>query len=102
MQALNKHVQMAGGIDRLATAPPVVTRLELNCAVQVLQVRPHIDRITSPHTIRLAGLIDVHTHTREPGGEHKETRSTGTRAALAGGATPVLATPNTAPPVGPV
>lgn len=77
-------------------------RSELNSAAQVLQVRPHVDRITSSHTIRLPGLIDVHTHMREPGGEHKETRSTGTRAALAGGATLVLATPNTAPPVGPV
>ena len=31
------------------------------------------------------GLIDVHVHLREPGGEHKETISTGARAAAAGG-----------------
>ncbi len=50
-------------------------------------------------TIRLPGLIDVHVHLREPGGEHKETWSSGTAAALAGGFTTVLAMPNTTPAV---
>lgn len=49
--------------------------------------------------IVLPGLIDVHTHLRVPGGEHKEDFATGTAAALAGGVTLVLAMPNTAPPV---
>jgi carbamoyl-phosphate synthase/aspartate carbamoyltransferase/dihydroorotase len=49
--------------------------------------------------VRLPGLIDVHVHLREPGGEHKETWSTGTAAALAGGFTTVLAMPNTTPAV---
>src|SRR5699024_3178300 len=31
------------------------------------------------------GLIDVHIHLREPGGEHKETIETGTHAAARGG-----------------
>ena len=39
----------------------------------------------------LPGLIDVHTHLRVPGGEHKEDFATGTAAALAGGITMVLA-----------
>ena len=43
------------------------------------------------------GLIDVHVHLREPGGEHKETISTGARAAAAGGFTAVCAMPNTDP-----
>ena len=47
----------------------------------------------------LPGLIDVHTHLRVPGGEHKETFATGTAAALAGGITMVLAMPNTSPPL---
>ena len=29
--------------------------------------------------LRLPGLIDVHVHLREPGGEHKEDLTTGTR-----------------------
>ena len=49
--------------------------------------------------LRLPGLIDVHVHLREPGGEHKETIATGTAAALAGGVTMVLDMPNTSPPV---
>lgn len=49
-------------------------------------------------TAKLPGLIDVHVHLREPGGEHKETYATGTAAALAGGVTCVLDMPNTAPP----
>ncbi len=49
--------------------------------------------------MRLPGLIDVHVHMREPGGDHKEVWSTGSAAALAGGVTTVLAMPNTTPPV---
>ncbi len=48
--------------------------------------------------LTLPGLIDVHVHLREPGGEHKETYATGTAAALAGGITTVLDMPNTSPP----
>lgn len=45
------------------------------------------------------GLIDVHVHLREPGGERKETIASGARAAAAGGFTAVCAMPNTDPPV---
>ncbi len=45
------------------------------------------------------GLIDLHAHLREPGGEHKETIRTGARAAAAGGFTAVCAMPNTDPPI---
>ncbi len=45
------------------------------------------------------GLVDVHVHLREPGGEHKETIASGARAAVAGGITAVCAMPNTDPPV---
>ncbi|MCQ6265725.1 dihydroorotase [Fictibacillus sp. WQ 8-8] len=43
------------------------------------------------------GLIDLHVHLREPGGEHKETIETGTKAAARGGFTTVAAMPNTKP-----
>jgi carbamoyl-phosphate synthase/aspartate carbamoyltransferase/dihydroorotase len=49
--------------------------------------------------LKLPGLIDVHTHLRVPGGEHKEDFATGTAAALAGGFTLILAMPNTTPPL---
>lgn len=45
------------------------------------------------------GLVDVHVHLREPGGEHKETIATGARAAAAGGFTSICAMPNTDPPI---
>jgi dihydroorotase len=44
------------------------------------------------------GLIDVHVHLREPGGEHKETIASGAWAAAVGGFTAVCAMPNTDPP----
>ncbi len=43
------------------------------------------------------GLIDLHVHLREPGGEAKETIATGTAAAAAGGFTAVCCMPNTSP-----
>ncbi len=49
--------------------------------------------------MKLPGLIDIHTHLREPGQTHKEDFSSGTAAALAGGITTVLAMPNTSPPL---
>ena len=52
-----------------------------------------------PKRIILPGLVDVHTHLRVPGGEHKEDFRTGTAAALAGGITTILAMPNTSPPL---
>jgi dihydroorotase len=43
------------------------------------------------------GLIDMHTHLREPGQEYKETIETGGQAAAAGGFTAVACMPNTLP-----
>jgi dihydroorotase len=43
------------------------------------------------------GLVDMHVHLREPGFEYKETISTGTAAARAGGFTSVCCMPNTNP-----
>jgi dihydroorotase len=47
--------------------------------------------------IALPGLVDLHTHLREPGFEASETVLTGSRAAAAGGYTAVFAMPNTSP-----
>ncbi|REB09698.1 dihydroorotase [Sporosarcina sp. BI001-red] len=43
------------------------------------------------------GFVDVHVHLREPGGEHKETIESGTKAAAKGGYTTICAMPNTRP-----
>jgi dihydroorotase len=47
--------------------------------------------------ILLPGLVDLHTHLREPGREDSETVLTGTRAAAVGGYTAVHAMANTFP-----
>ena len=43
------------------------------------------------------GLVDIHVHLREPGGEASETLESGLRAAVAGGFTTVCPMPNTRP-----
>ncbi|HCX84784.1 MAG TPA: dihydroorotase [Micrococcales bacterium] len=47
--------------------------------------------------VALPGLVDLHTHLREPGREDTETVRSGTRAAAAGGFTAVHAMANTDP-----
>ena len=62
--------------------------------------------LTAPDSVRtvdaqglvlLPGLVDLHTHLREPGREDAETVLTGTRAAALGGFTAVHAMANTTP-----
>ena len=57
-----------------------------------------IETIDAAGLVATPGFIDLHTHLREPGQEHKETIATGTRAAVAGGYTAVCAMANTVPP----
>jgi dihydroorotase len=45
------------------------------------------------------GLVDLHTHLREPGREEAETVESGARAAALGGYTAVVAMPNTDPAI---
>ena len=53
--------------------------------------------IDAARLVVVPGLIDMHVHLREPGGEAKETSATGSRAAAKGGFTTVCAMPNTNP-----
>lgn len=91
------HVVTAGGVSRL----DVLIEGE-----RISAVGPNLAANAPGAEIRdvsgltmLPGLVDVHTHLREPGGEHKEDLYTGTSAALAGGVTTAFAMPNTSPPV---
>ena len=63
---------------------------------------PHLSRtgatvVDADGLVALPGLVDLHTHLREPGFEASETILTGSRAAAAGGYTTVFAMPNTSP-----
>jgi dihydroorotase len=54
-------------------------------------------RIDADGLVALPGLVDLHTHLREPGAEQSETVLSGSRAAAAGGFTAVFAMANTQP-----
>jgi dihydroorotase len=56
-----------------------------------------VEIINGSGLIALPGLVDLHTHLREPGREDAETVLTGTRAAAMGGFTAVHAMANTDP-----
>ncbi len=59
----------------------------------------NVEIIDAKNCIVCAGLIDIHTHLREPGNEEKETIASGTKAAACGGITSVFCMPNTNPPI---
>ncbi|MEY2698125.1 MAG: hypothetical protein RL720_81 [Actinomycetota bacterium] len=54
-------------------------------------------KIDADGLVALPGLVDLHTHLREPGYEQSETVLTGTQAAALGGFTSVFAMANTLP-----
>jgi dihydroorotase len=89
-------VDPAGGTDGIRT---VVVR-----DGRIAEVAERVERPREARSIDargkwvVPGLIDLHTHLREPGHEYKETVETGARAAVAGGFTAVCAMPNTVPP----
>jgi dihydroorotase len=56
-----------------------------------------VDQVDADGLIALPGLVDLHTHLREPGREDAETVQSGTLAAARGGFTAVLAMANTTP-----
>jgi dihydroorotase len=58
---------------------------------------PGADVVDAAGLIALPGLVDLHTHLREPGREDAETVETGSRAAALGGYTAVHAMANTDP-----
>lgn len=76
---IHDGVITAIGVDAAAQAPADTTCHELS------------------GLIALPGLVDIHTHLREPGGEAAETVLSGTRAAAVGGYTAVFAMANTTP-----
>lgn len=61
--------------------------------------KENVTKISAHGAWVLPGLIDVHVHLREPGGEESETIETGSAAAAAGGVTSVVAMANTRPPI---
>jgi len=70
-----------------------IARIENNLTLSQGEVIDASGKIVMP------GVVDMHVHLREPGREDKETVLSGTRAAVKGGVTSVLAMPNTQPAI---
>jgi len=71
---------------------------------KIASITDHMDGISEDtriinleDMIVLPGLVDMHTHLREPGYEYKETIRSGSEAAAAGGFTAIACMPNTHP-----
>ncbi len=82
----------SGQTADIAVENGVITAIESDAAAPA---NAHI--IDGTGLQALPGLVDLHTHLREPGFEASETVLSGTRAAAAGGFTAVFAMPNTMP-----
>jgi len=84
---------------RSTKQPPesVVDAGPLRTALETTKQTTPTATIDCTGLILLPGLVDLHTHLREPGREDAETVESGTRAAARGGYTAVFAMPNTNP-----
>jgi dihydroorotase len=89
---LIKDVELANGekVD-IGIADGVITELSKKATKSYENV------LDGSGCVALPGLVDLHTHLREPGREDAETVLTGTRAAARGGYTAVFAMANTDP-----
>ncbi|QSB16966.1 dihydroorotase [Natronosporangium hydrolyticum] len=89
---LIKGVSVVGG-------PATDLRLRDGTVAEVGPDLPTTDAevIDAAGLVALPGLVDMHTHLREPGREDAETVATGSRAAALGGYTAVCAMANTDP-----
>ena len=64
---------------------------------RIAELRPAQEPASSGELVLLPGLIDCHTHLREPGQEHKEDIASGLAAAASGGFASLLCMANTSP-----
>ena len=89
---LIKDVELANGekVD-IGIADGVITELSKKAT------KSYENILDGSGCVALPGLVDLHTHLREPGREDAETVLTGTRAAARGGYTAVFAMANTDP-----
>ena len=75
-----------------------VTKPSVSYATKRLRENGYI-AMDASGMIACPGLIDTHSHFRDPGFTHKEDLSTGAQAAIAGGYTSIILMANTNPPV---
>ena len=101
--ATPQHVLLAGGrlVDPIEGLDTVADLLVSGGAIAAIGTDLDLPEgtvtIDCTEKVVLPGLVDIHTHLREPGREDEETVASGTRAAVHGGFTAVCAMPNTSP-----
>jgi dihydroorotase len=100
-QYLIKGVRVLGGepadlLVRDGVIAGVGTRLDAGEAGGAGGARG-VQQIDADGLVALPGLVDLHTHLRQPGREDAETVETGSRAAALGGYTAICAMANTDP-----
>lgn len=76
-----------------------ISRGEIVATGEGLEVPSSAVELDAGGCIVAPGLVDLHTHLRQPGKEEAETIETGARSAALGGYTAVLAMPNTTPTI---
>lgn len=91
MKYLIKNTNLNGEITDIAISEGIFTQIAPNLKLENYQI------VNAKETIALQGLVDLHTHLREPGKEDSETVATGSLAAAKGGFTAVSAMANTSP-----
>ena len=85
-------------LKNISLASGLVTNIAID-GTQVLSIGSEIhgDVVDCTGLIALPGLVDLHTHLREPGKEDSETVLSGSKAAAKGGYTALSAMANTSP-----
>lgn len=86
-----QNVLVQGG--QVVEISPLLTEEEVLAKAQ----GESVETINGKGKFLFPGLIDVHTHLREPGQEDKEDILSGSRAAVRGGITAIMAMANTLP-----
>ena len=88
---LIKNVQVSGVVSDIAIENETIT------AIGASLKSDGATELDFTGSVALPGLVDLHTHLREPGKEDAETVLSGSQAAARGGFTAVSAMANTSP-----
>jgi dihydroorotase len=83
----------------LTRADVAIAGTEIVAVAESIDASPGVSVLDAGGCLVGPGLVDLHTHLRQPGREEAETIETGARAAALGGFTAVVAMPNTEPPI---
>lgn len=96
MKLLLKNGKIVKANNELETCDVLIESKQIKKMASSIS-EPDAEVIDLKGQLIIPGMVDLHVHLREPGGEHKETILTGTKAAAKGGFTTVAAMPNTRP-----